>query len=271
MLVHYEGESEGEHTRVDPRDRPPPRRPSILPTGALGPTFRHSPNPHGPNPPNPNNNHHNVTSSAANNGNGAYRRPMQLLGASKSARNASASAHDVANPAALTTHFRAYIRQLNQRLPSSLRLYLAPRVSYNGRRMSADAFAGLACPPGATVSSEFVVADVTKRLLAARIEVEVTSSHHTSTTPSTPTNGTTSVPESPLEDKERELRRGSGSSVEHISEHVFYHFDENWRIDEVWSVGEAKRPDSPKRREGGRGPGNERRRMSIQSMDDYRF
>lgn len=167
--------------------------------------------------------------------------------------------HDVANPAALTAHFRSYIRQLNQRLPTSLRMYLAPRVNYNGRRMSAESFAALVCPPGATLSSEFVVADVSKRLLAARIEVEVPQ--QSVTVPSSPTmNGVT--PDSPSPD---ELRRGS--APDHMREHVFYHFDENWRIDEVWSVGEKPRPESPKRPRERLG-----RRMSIpQEFEEYRF
>ncbi|CAK9785407.1 hypothetical protein CC85DRAFT_51610 [Cutaneotrichosporon oleaginosum] len=173
---------------------------------------------------------------------------------------------DVSSAAALTAHFRAYVRQLNQRLPSTLRLYLAPRVTYNGRRMSAESFAALASPPGATVASEMVVADVSKRLLAARMEVEL---NHP--TPSTPV--VNSADASPLESPQSdEVRRGSSTSVEHIREHVFYHFDEQWRIDEVWSVAEP-RPPSPKGRADKGRERQERRRLSIPSsgLEEYRF
>lgn len=188
-----------------------------------------------------------------------YRRQSQAPGSQR-------GMVDVSSPAALTAHFRAYVRQLNQRLPSTLRLYLAPRISYNGRRISADTFAAQACPPGATVSSEMVVADISKRLLAARIEVEV---HHQ--TPSPSVNGT-GTGGSPLESPQgEEPRRGSSSSVEHVREHVFYHFDDQWRIDEVWSVAEP-RSESPKSRSEKGRERLERRRMSIPSgFEDYRF
>ncbi|BEI79664.1 hypothetical protein CcaverHIS002_0101930 [Cutaneotrichosporon cavernicola] len=168
---------------------------------------------------------------------------------------------DLSSPPTLTAHFRAYIRQLNQPLPSTMRLYLAPRIIYNGRRMSAEAFTAQACPPGATVSSEMVVADISKRLLAARIEVEVPQ------TSPIPTNGG-STPEG---SQSQEVRRGSSGSFEHVREHVFYHFDDSWRIDEVWSVAEP-RSESPNSRSDKGRERLERRRMSVPSaFDDYRF
>jgi predicted ester cyclase len=199
-------------------------------------------------------------------GGSSYRSSQTYRRQSQAPTGSQRGMDDVSSPAALTAHFRAYVRQLNQRLPSTLRLYLAPRISYNGRRISADAFAAQACPPGATVSSEMVVADISKRLLAARIEVEV---HHQ--TPSPSVNGT-GTGGSPLESPQgEEPRRGSSSSVEHVREHVFYHFDEQWRIDEVWSVAEP-RSESPKSRSEKGRERLERRRMSIPSgFEDYRF
>ncbi|GMK59643.1 hypothetical protein CspeluHIS016_0802490 [Cutaneotrichosporon spelunceum] len=177
----------------------------------------------------------------------AYRRPQAAHGMV-----------DLASPAALTAHFRAYIRQLNQHLPSTLRLYLAPRIVHNGRRISAEAFAAQVCPPGATVSSEMIVADIAKRLLAARVLVEVP---HTNPGPVSDA----AVPDS---SNAQALRRGSGSSFQHVCEHVFYHFDESWCIDEVWSVTEP-RSDSPRLRGD---KGREHRRRSVPpAFDDYRF
>lgn len=116
--------------------------------------------------------------------------------------------------------------------------------------MRADALANVLAPPGASVSAEFVVVDMGKRMLAARVDIEAPTALGSSPGSTSPTMD--------------EDRRGSGSSTDTVREHVFYHFDNSWRIDEVWSVTER-----PERLEEGPKRFRPVRQMSTQGFDAY--
>lgn len=64
--------------------------------------------------------------------------------------------------------------------------------------------------PGATFVADSVVADIGQRAVAARLSIEY---------------------------KTKEGENGHGQSRLHrVKEHVFYSFDEEWRIVRVWSM-----------------------------------
>jgi predicted ester cyclase len=112
----------------------------------------------------------------------------------------------------LTAHFRAYIRLLNTRLMTHLGSYVAPRVEMNGRQLSLTAFSTL-IPPGSVFTPAMIIADVAKRSVAVRLGIEV---------PETSVAAAAGLPNAP--------------TSAHIHEHVFYHFNEQWLIDQVWSA-----------------------------------
>lgn len=118
----------------------------------------------------------------------------------------------ITTAADLTAHFRGYLRVMNTRLWSNLAGYLAPRITLNGKKLSQTTFTTLVTH-GASFSAELIVADVAKRTLAARMEIELT------TTAMNEWNGMSGTPTTRV-----------------VHEHVFYHFNENWLIDEVFSM-----------------------------------
>lgn len=114
----------------------------------------------------------------------------------------SSSSDSMLSSADLTAHFREYIRVLNTGGWASLRYYVAPRLLHNQRPFTLAGFAKL-LRPGSTFTTDMIVADIGKRTLAARMEIEVPN---------------------------------PDGSINVFKEHVFYHFDTNWKIDEIWSV-----------------------------------
>ncbi|KAL1405828.1 hypothetical protein Q8F55_007506 [Vanrija albida] len=114
----------------------------------------------------------------------------------------SSSSTDIITSADLTAHFRDYLRVLNTGGWASLRYYVAPRLAHNSRPFTLANFAKM-LKAGSTFRPDMIVADTGKRTLAARMEIEV-----------------------PNDD----------GSINVFKEHVFYHFDANWKIDEIWSV-----------------------------------
>lgn len=130
--------------------------------------------------------------------------------------------------AEFTAHFRGYLRVINMRIWSNLSAYVASRISLNGRKMSQDAFSSLIAP-GAVFSADMVVADVSKRTLTARMDIEF---------PVTLATSDTAMENSdPVHEQDCKIDSlGGKREIRRIKEHVFYHFNEAWRIDQVWSV-----------------------------------
>jgi len=126
----------------------------------------------------------------------------------------------ITTSADLTAHFRAFLRLLNTRLLTNITAFVAPRLEWNGKRMSSQTFASMVVP-GAVFSPAMIVADVSKRTLAVRMEIELPTKE--SPAPSVRDEGTSTSSTPPVRSR-------------FITEHVFYHFNDNWLIDEVWSV-----------------------------------
>jgi len=106
-------------------------------------------------------------------------------------------------------YFRRYIYSLHTSLEDAAR-YFAPTMTVNGEAMAASDFTAQ-IRPGSTFNVPMIVADVRDRTLAVRMIIDLPI-------PSTLGLG---------------LERPKGTRLE---EHVFYHFNEHWLMDEVWSI-----------------------------------
>jgi hypothetical protein len=106
--------------------------------------------------------------------------------------------------------------------------------------MSAQEYSQL-IKPGATFCADEIVADVAQRTIAARLHIEFPSSYpggirkvrsresNGDPREASPTGNHTHERHSPT-------RTTATPRITRLNEHVFYHFDENWRIDRVWSM-----------------------------------
>lgn len=114
--------------------------------------------------------------------------------------------NDIRTSADLACHYRQYLRCLNKGAFDILNVYIARSVRHNDKHLSINGYAGL-IPPGATFCLLDIVTDIHARTLAARLQIEVPRTRNGCSTP----------------------------GVQTLMELVFYHFDENWLINEVWS------------------------------------
>lgn len=171
--------------------------------------------------------------------------------------------NDIRTSADLATHYRQYLRVLNNRTFDLMSRFVARRCIHNGHRLSNAEYSNL-IKPGATFCADEIVADVAQRTLAARLHIEFP-------TPATPVL-TSAIPSSPDRRRRERSREASPNLNAHahthahihahthtpvnahnqnggtersptrtpkitrINEHVFYHFDDNWCIDRVWSM-----------------------------------
>jgi predicted ester cyclase len=119
----------------------------------------------------------------------------------------------------LTTHFRAYIRMLNTRSFVNLTSFVSPRIQLDGKRITLAVFERLVMP-GVTFTPGLVVADVAKRVLAVRLEMTLTPQ-----TAAELSKASTSAP-SVL----------NGPAQLSYDQHVFYHFNEQWLIDQIFTA-----------------------------------
>jgi predicted ester cyclase len=110
----------------------------------------------------------------------------------------------------LASHFKTYLRSLNMDLWSTVASYIAPRVVLSGQKLTAKQFISLIAP-GALFSADMIVADMSSRTLAVRMEIQL---------PASVMREWVDLP--------------GGPTSRHVTEHCFYHFNEHWRIDQVW-------------------------------------
>lgn len=178
--------------------------------------------------------------------------------------------NDIRSSADLATHYRQYLRVLNNRTFDLMSRFVARRCIHNGHRLTNAEYSNL-IKPGATFCADEIVADVAQRTLAARLHIEFP-------TPPTPAPGSperkarggrsreaspnlnahahvhhshshtpvhahaNTHSHSPAQNHsahtqtERSPTRTPPPKITRINEHVFYHFDENWCIDRVWSM-----------------------------------
>jgi len=122
-------------------------------------------------------------------------------------------ANDIRNAADLASHYRQYLRVLNQGTLDLLHLFVARAVKYNDKTVSLNAYSTL-IPKSANVYPHDIVTDVSARTVAARLHVEVPAS--------SVANGGTDSP--------------SSNGVESYTQFVFYRFDEHWHISQVWTA-----------------------------------
>lgn len=109
----------------------------------------------------------------------------------------------------LAQHYRDYLRVLNSGNHHFLKQYVAHEAVHNGRQMSRAEYAEL-IPPGAMFFTDSVLADVGQRSVAARLSIEYTG---------LPVGATSGEPK-----------------LQRVMEHVFYTYDDKWKIERVWSM-----------------------------------
>ncbi|WWD16655.1 hypothetical protein CI109_101085 [Kwoniella shandongensis] len=102
----------------------------------------------------------------------------------------------------LENHYRAYIGTINALPQSTLNPYLAPTIIHNDRNLTPEEYHKLVVN-GAVFTVDSVIADVQKKKVAARLSIEWSN------------------------DK--------GGKTE-VKEHVFYQLNEDWQIEQVWSM-----------------------------------
>ncbi|KLT44942.1 hypothetical protein CC85DRAFT_326207 [Cutaneotrichosporon oleaginosum] len=148
---------------------------------------------------------------------------------------------DIRSSADLTSLYRQYLRVLNNRTFDLMARFVARRCVHNGHRMSAQEYSTL-IKPGATFCADEIVADVSQRTIAARLHIEFPASYPggvrkvRSRTESNGDAREASPTGSATHERHSPTRTTSTPRITRLSEHVFYHFDENWRIDRVWSM-----------------------------------
>lgn len=160
---------------------------------------------------------------------------------------------EVRTSADLATHYRQYLRVLNNRTFDLMSRFVARRCVHNGHRLTNAEYSQL-IKPGATFCADEIVADVAQRTIAARLHIEfptATAGTVTGVSGFSSLGGGVKKTSSRDSDKEKDqgregslspndrhspTRRASTPKITRLNEHVFYHFDEDWRIDRVWSM-----------------------------------
>lgn len=163
---------------------------------------------------------------------------------------------DVRTSADLASHYRQYLRVLNNHTFDLISRFVARRCVHNGHRLTNAEYSAL-IKPGATFCADEIVADFAQRTIAARLHIEFpTATAGTLTGVNGTSNFGGSVKKTSSRESDKSDGRGRDKSLspsrsEHLSttrrsvttprvtrinEHVFYHFDEAWRIDRVWSM-----------------------------------